>query len=625
MATTPTQNSVPSESPRDLKFNAGKIDEFVTSLVNTYVDRFGNEHYTIEGLRWLAQQAIVQYGWIPVGTFQAGATLTLPNQILKDTTDGEYYRWDGSFLPSGKIVPNGSTPGSTGGVGTGAWLSIGDSTLRSMLASSVGAAAIGSASGATAQDYFSSLDLNTVSSLMASRLPPQIKTVKTSGYDDVFGKRDIWVRSGETATPSQNPIQLNKLAVSDANGSVWYLDVSSGRITVESVGAKADGITDCWPYFELCLKSAEQGTNRVVTGIGINYLLNKPLILKTGRHLEFNAHLGVDIIYGGDVLTEQDAPAAQTPVGTNQTSVFSGKKSLVVVVHASQDYARYFSLKNVYIKCKPGVTADYGVYCPFGNQFDFSSVQYSDCLVGLDSRDLYTGSFTDVFFSAPSGVMGTVGFNLTPIENGRGAGTSLVFTRVGILNFRFSWYITELNYANFLSCYTEGPLSRYCARLERCNGIVFNAYGCERLTQVAGDGRLFVIIDSQTTINALQASYNVNLSGTQGISVTGNSQVTISEPYFVTVGSTYTPFQTDNTSRVRIFGFKWTGVTPGANVLGQQTVMYGEPGRTECASFPGNWNGGFIRIGSVRLWDDGTGLRIKRGSDPANVSDGTSL
>lgn len=97
MATTPTNLPVPSESPRDLKFNAGKIDEFVTSLVNTYVDRFGNEHYTIEGLRWLAQQAIAQYGWIPVGTFQAGATLTLPNQILKDTTDGEYYRWDGAL------------------------------------------------------------------------------------------------------------------------------------------------------------------------------------------------------------------------------------------------------------------------------------------------------------------------------------------------------------------------------------------------------------------------------------------------------------------------------------------------------------------------------------------------
>ncbi|HCM9410402.1 TPA: hypothetical protein N5N65_004418, partial [Enterobacter hormaechei subsp. xiangfangensis] len=132
MATTPTNLPVPSESPRDLKFNAGKIDEFVTSLAQQYIDRFGNAHYTIEGLRWLAQQAIAAFGWIPVGTFQDGATLTLPNQILKDETDGEYYRWDGA-LP--KMVPSGSTPSSSGGTGVGAWVSVGDAALRSMLAS----------------------------------------------------------------------------------------------------------------------------------------------------------------------------------------------------------------------------------------------------------------------------------------------------------------------------------------------------------------------------------------------------------------------------------------------------------------------------------------------------------
>ncbi|MEP8837383.1 hypothetical protein ABKV41_14440 [Enterobacter roggenkampii] len=134
MATQPTNLPVPSETPRDLKFNAGKIDEFVTSLVKTYIDRFGKQHYTIEGLRWLAQQAIAQYGWIPVGTFQAGAMLTLPNHILKDETDNEYYRWDGSFLPSGKVVPAGSTPASSGGIGTGKWLSMGDAVLRGELA-----------------------------------------------------------------------------------------------------------------------------------------------------------------------------------------------------------------------------------------------------------------------------------------------------------------------------------------------------------------------------------------------------------------------------------------------------------------------------------------------------------
>ncbi|HIC8352890.1 TPA: hypothetical protein ACW7O9_004547 [Enterobacter hormaechei subsp. steigerwaltii] len=134
MATQPTNLPVPSESPRDLKFNAGKIDEFVTSLVNTYVDRFGNEHYTIEGLRWLAQQAIAQYGWIPVDSFQDGADITLPNQALRDEVTGEYYRWDGA-LP--KHVDAGSTPDTSGGVGPGKWLSIGDSLLRSALINKV--------------------------------------------------------------------------------------------------------------------------------------------------------------------------------------------------------------------------------------------------------------------------------------------------------------------------------------------------------------------------------------------------------------------------------------------------------------------------------------------------------
>lgn len=131
MATTPTQDPVASESPRDLKYNAGKIDEFVTSLALKYADRFGGEHYTIEGLRQLAQQAIADFGWVPFGTFQEGAALTLPNQILKDEADGEYYRWDGN-LP--KVVPTGSTPESAGGVGIGSWVSVGDAALRNNLA-----------------------------------------------------------------------------------------------------------------------------------------------------------------------------------------------------------------------------------------------------------------------------------------------------------------------------------------------------------------------------------------------------------------------------------------------------------------------------------------------------------
>lgn len=131
MATQPTNLPVPSESPRDLKFNAGKIDEFVTSLQHEYEDRFGNKHYTIEGLRWIAQQAISAFGYITLDSFEDGNTLTLPNQVLRLEATGEYYRWDG-VLP--KTVPAGSTPESTGGIGDGAWIAVGAAAFGKSIA-----------------------------------------------------------------------------------------------------------------------------------------------------------------------------------------------------------------------------------------------------------------------------------------------------------------------------------------------------------------------------------------------------------------------------------------------------------------------------------------------------------
>nr|WP_318379978.1 hypothetical protein [uncultured Enterobacter sp.] len=150
MATQPTNLPVPSESPRDLKFNAGKIDEFVTSMGWTYTDRFGVQHYTIEGMRWLAQQAISAFGYITLDSFEDGNTLTLPNQVLRLESTGEYYRWDGGFP---KTVPAGSTPESTGGIGSGKWLSVGDAALRTSLASPAGFGFIGGTTYAQIRAY----------------------------------------------------------------------------------------------------------------------------------------------------------------------------------------------------------------------------------------------------------------------------------------------------------------------------------------------------------------------------------------------------------------------------------------------------------------------------------------
>ncbi|QGU36203.1 hypothetical protein D8768_09895 [Enterobacter hormaechei] len=145
MATTPTNLPVPSESPRDLKYNAGKIDEFVTSMGWTYIDRFGQKHYTIEGINYIAQQAMNAFGYVILTgkTFTTGATINNPNEVLLNTADGEYYKWTGTFASGPKVVPENSTPASTGGVGPGSWVGVGDASLRAALAAMDGEKLIG--------------------------------------------------------------------------------------------------------------------------------------------------------------------------------------------------------------------------------------------------------------------------------------------------------------------------------------------------------------------------------------------------------------------------------------------------------------------------------------------------
>lgn len=82
-------------------------------------------------------------------TFLAGATLSTRKDFIWDDDSKSWYYWGGD-LP--KDVPAASDPESTGGVATGAWAGVGDSSLRSTLASSIGAAMIGMAYGGTVQD-----------------------------------------------------------------------------------------------------------------------------------------------------------------------------------------------------------------------------------------------------------------------------------------------------------------------------------------------------------------------------------------------------------------------------------------------------------------------------------------
>lgn len=72
------------------------------------------------------------------GSFATGATLIAKNELLTHT-NGKY-RWDGE-LP--KIVSAGSTPETAGGIGLGAWVSVGDASIRTELSGENGDELIG--------------------------------------------------------------------------------------------------------------------------------------------------------------------------------------------------------------------------------------------------------------------------------------------------------------------------------------------------------------------------------------------------------------------------------------------------------------------------------------------------
>lgn len=74
------------------------------------------------------------------GSFEEGAEANSSTDAVWHIAGGQCYTWDGA-LP--KTVPADSTPESSGGVGGGKWVSVGDASLMDSLASNSGASYIG--------------------------------------------------------------------------------------------------------------------------------------------------------------------------------------------------------------------------------------------------------------------------------------------------------------------------------------------------------------------------------------------------------------------------------------------------------------------------------------------------
>lgn len=110
MATTPTNNPVPSNDLNDFRFNCEKVDEIVNSDSEKYSDRFGVERYTIDGVRKnlipLGKQymtladAQADIANIPVNSF------TYVRDASSDALALEYQNVDGTLTATGRKMPS---------------------------------------------------------------------------------------------------------------------------------------------------------------------------------------------------------------------------------------------------------------------------------------------------------------------------------------------------------------------------------------------------------------------------------------------------------------------------------------------------------------------------------------
>ncbi|MEX6370354.1 hypothetical protein AB6F62_20410, partial [Providencia huaxiensis] len=283
----PTQKDAPSSDVKDLFFNSGLLDIWATSLEHKYIDRFGNCHLTAAGMEWLFKElvekfkvdmntAIVAAGYITIDSFQQGADLpnnelTQRNHILRDEATGEYYRWDGD-LP--KQVPAGSTPQSTGGIGKGAWVSVGDATLRSSLAKNDGFSNIGACNS-----------IEELKSILAS-LGQRVLVNKYNHNEDYILQRTYTYSEKKTEYNIDNGIYVESI---NNSGGVWVLDDS------DIYDARIFGIAPSQQYSDTMINGATQFVKAAVsvndtihfalpTGWAeAHYLLNDPYKINFGK------------------------------------------------------------------------------------------------------------------------------------------------------------------------------------------------------------------------------------------------------------------------------------------------------------------------------------------------------
>lgn len=537
MATVPTNKPIPSEDPRDLKFNAGKIDEVVSGDNHYYTDRFGVRRWTIAGFQYTAEEAIRKYGYITMDSFEDGATLTLPNQTLHYEANGEYYRWDGEFP---KIVPAGSTPDSTGEVKLGAWVSVGDASLRGELHSSTGTSLIKHGESTVAEVLYSISSVADISNMSFTD-----KTIYSlRGWNPAIAVENQTIGGGRFIYMANLPranhdggvvidvsvpytttaAYLAGTGSAGGSGCLVRIDVKEEYQTSWFGALPSTTGVDAYASVQKCMDSANaKGMQVLVTD---TVATSKPLVLKSqsifrgvGRYKTFILKINNSTSGLPPISKPEDAPG---PVGDVNMDVDA---VLIVTPYNSGEYATFVHISDISFEnnANPssGIqpTGSFGIYAPFINLSSIERTQAYKVDIALYSKTVW-------MFRLSQWRAFTVNHNIW-IDQG---GTSLAFENVWVHNCAFgAYYFKGVGYSNFIQMSADG-----LGNTSSFGGFAYRFVNCENcralLSAEESDNTGVLSVESSSMDIQIQAKYGIRGgAATDSIVAVIGSRVTFSE------------------------------------------------------------------------------------------------
>ncbi|EOA2694724.1 hypothetical protein ACHY7Y_000917 [Citrobacter freundii] len=316
------------------------------------------------------------WGYVLIDSFQAGASITTRFEALHwqlPDGNGEYYRWDG-VLP--KNVPAGSTPDSTGGVGTGAWVGVGDASLRSDLSGDGGAYLV---NGAT--PYFkTAVDMIASTNLIAGTI------ALTGGYYSVDdGGACLYAIKSGTIPPS------NAEAGSIQIGLLYAKPMTvKGSLSLRQLGAVPFDDTK-YDINDIALANAAKRSKAGMCKIIVDgvFYHKKPLYLEYYEHFAGMANASDHGLTPG--LYKIDNTICDKPDMPYLDSGYSDTYAVdagIVIGRQTQDTFASQGIKLEGFEIKSLQKSKYGIYVPRAGSclFDITVMNYH---TGIRWMDLY--------------------------------------------------------------------------------------------------------------------------------------------------------------------------------------------------------------------------------------------